>query len=413
MKFTELEQIMSQRGINSLADIARALKTTPQAVSNWKARNQIPYRIVTIINQISDKEEDRNALLNSIVPSPTIDTEKPYDYTALLFTIFNNLRTVIVVPTIVMLATAFYLFIIADVSYISTASILPTGSGDNSISGINALASDFGISLGSNQTDFSSSDMFTVILKSRTLAKNVVYAKLNSDYYGEKNSLFKIITEGITHLGIDKQEIVAIEQFQRDLFSYSEDRKSALVTISVRTFSPKLSADLAKIIISESNKMQTNYKIEKVAEKRKFIEERIKSVESELTENELLLKKFRENNRQINNSPSLLLEQERLERETEVITNIFITLKQQYEMVKIEAVEKSTMLQILDHPKISPYHDERRTLITLFSGIIGFLFGFVLVLIKHSLDARKKRKIIMLKKALVKNIIDLILFRRK
>ena len=59
MKFTELEQIMSQRGINSLADIARALKTTPQAVSNWKARNQIPYRIVTIINQISDKEEDR------------------------------------------------------------------------------------------------------------------------------------------------------------------------------------------------------------------------------------------------------------------------------------------------------------------------------------------------------------------
>ena len=36
MKFFELEQIMSEFGVTTLADIARSLNTTPQAVSNWK-----------------------------------------------------------------------------------------------------------------------------------------------------------------------------------------------------------------------------------------------------------------------------------------------------------------------------------------------------------------------------------------
>ena len=42
---------MSANGILTLADIARALNATPQAVSNWKARNQVPYHIVLKLKQ--------------------------------------------------------------------------------------------------------------------------------------------------------------------------------------------------------------------------------------------------------------------------------------------------------------------------------------------------------------------------
>ena len=55
MKFTELESIMFSKGISTLAEIARALDTTPQAVSNWKARDQVPYHIVAKISQKLDK----------------------------------------------------------------------------------------------------------------------------------------------------------------------------------------------------------------------------------------------------------------------------------------------------------------------------------------------------------------------
>ena len=51
MNFSELEQLMSSRDVTSLAEIARALNTTPQAVSNWKARNQVPHHVVAKLNQ--------------------------------------------------------------------------------------------------------------------------------------------------------------------------------------------------------------------------------------------------------------------------------------------------------------------------------------------------------------------------
>ena len=53
MKFEDFEKLMSQKGINSLAEIARLLETTPQAVSNWKSRNQVPNHIVIKVSQFN------------------------------------------------------------------------------------------------------------------------------------------------------------------------------------------------------------------------------------------------------------------------------------------------------------------------------------------------------------------------
>ena len=58
MNFFELEALMSSRGVTTLADIARALNTTPQAVSNWKSRNQVPHHIVAKISQFSQPIAD-------------------------------------------------------------------------------------------------------------------------------------------------------------------------------------------------------------------------------------------------------------------------------------------------------------------------------------------------------------------
>ena len=49
---------MASIGVYTLADIARYLNTTPQAVSNWKARDQVPYRIISKLN-FRSKDEKR------------------------------------------------------------------------------------------------------------------------------------------------------------------------------------------------------------------------------------------------------------------------------------------------------------------------------------------------------------------
>ena len=50
---------MASMGVYSLADIARYLNTTPQAVSNWKSRDQVPYRIISKLNFRSQNEKDK------------------------------------------------------------------------------------------------------------------------------------------------------------------------------------------------------------------------------------------------------------------------------------------------------------------------------------------------------------------
>ena len=47
MKFSELQdQLKEKFGIDHLADIARELGVSPQAVSYWKASDRVPYKYV-------------------------------------------------------------------------------------------------------------------------------------------------------------------------------------------------------------------------------------------------------------------------------------------------------------------------------------------------------------------------------
>ena len=58
---------------NSLAQIARILDTTPQAVSNWKSRNQVPFRIINKIRNF-DIEDDRKSLnFDGKIPLQEVD----------------------------------------------------------------------------------------------------------------------------------------------------------------------------------------------------------------------------------------------------------------------------------------------------------------------------------------------------
>ena len=61
MTFKELQKIFEKElGASKLADIAKELDVTPQVVSNWKSRNQVPYKYVldlrTRIKKLKNQE---------------------------------------------------------------------------------------------------------------------------------------------------------------------------------------------------------------------------------------------------------------------------------------------------------------------------------------------------------------------
>jgi len=124
---------------------------------------------------------------------------------------------------------------------------------------------------------------------------------------------------------------------------------------------------------------QKQFNTKQAAKKRIFIEARIKDVNVDLVRAEESLKDFRTQNRKYVDSPSLLLEFERLLREVEVQKQLYITLKREFEMAQIEEVEESDILHILDSPEIPLSRSKpKRSLMVILAGILGLGMGTVL-----------------------------------
>ena len=146
-----------------------------------------------------------------------------------------------------------------------------------------------------------------------------------------------------------------------------------------------------------------------------FIEGRISSVEGELEASEITLKNFNERNRQIS-SPALQLEQERLERNVEVQKGVYLTLKQQLELAKIEEVQETSVVQVLDKPAITfkPFNKNitLSLLVSIFFGAgLGIFLGFIRSYLDNN-DMGERKKLRRIKHFIKKKTKDIILDRR-
>ena len=116
---------------------------------------------------------------------------------------------------------------------------------------------------------------------------------------------------------------------------------------------------------------------------REFIEKRHQEVEFELKRTEEELQEFRQRNRNVSESPELQMELERLMREVEIQTQVYITLQQQYELARIEEVKETPSVIILDGGKPAVKKDKpNRKSILAISMLLGGLIaiGYIIII---------------------------------
>ena len=394
MNFNKLEEIMLKRGVSSLAEIARTLKTTPQAVSNWKARNQVPFHIVSRIQQSEN-----------VKSYPSFEQQRVFDPDSISFSdivlILSKQLKVIFLTLFISLFIGFtYIQFIQKPEYISSAKILLPSSNAN-VGGLAGLASQFGVSVPTaTQTDLSSPSLFPELMKSRTLAEKILEKNFFSQSFNKDLSLLAILTYGDAKPTVGEDTLITkgtAALWSMVTFEMGTSNKFSI--IKATTGDPLFSRDLVIVVVSELEKLNRFFKRQSINEKSLFIEKRISSVKADLESSERALKLFREENRQIN-SPALQLEQDRLSREVEVQKSIFLTLKQQFELVKIEEVQKTSIIQMLDKPQIplGPNNKNLKRGIIL-SSLIGIGLGIFLGFIRYYFvdvgdreDRRKYRK---------------------
>jgi capsular polysaccharide biosynthesis protein len=374
MKFDDLKNLLLEElDIDRYADIARELGVTPQVVNNWKSRGHVPYKYVKIANskiELKKKSEVIGSIDQNLPPyvvtgvQSSINSDDDEDsiiYIAIeLFKIFKAKYIYILITALVFgLGSIIFDRYFAEPVYLSVCKLLPK-SENSSSGGLGGFASSFGINLGSkNGHSLYSSSMFPNVLRSRKLMRDM----LLENFYSEKDDTSKIL------LSILLDRDIAVENISDGLIKHgigilkgkiriSDLKNSPLMTISVLTNSPRLSSDLLVRLLDRFNNLMLDFKLSQIIDQKNFISNRITEINRDLVKAEENLKTFRDRNRFIASSPALLLEEDRLDREVLVQTEIYINLKNQLEMVKIEKVKQGLLFQVLDEPesvgKLSP-----------------------------------------------------------
>ncbi len=413
MTFEDLKSTLAEKlGTSKLADIAKEFDVTPQVVSNWKARNQVPYKYVQLLRlKIDQLNKQENY---SILPGSNFNQagsiyegsydkleSEPFDTLGLIKNLVSkilaNKKTFFSIPILFTIFTAIHVQYYVEPVYTTNLKFLPISSQSSSgMSQVSSVAATFGFDIGTTgSSTLSSAKMFPEIIKSRTLAKNLLGEKFYSSTYKDTLTLSAILGGGVEP---EKQEslkkINGLVKAVSSSIQVFKPRASEIQTLVVKSKEPKLAVSIALRIVDFVNELQRKFQNNNIKEKKIFINNRTSDVTINLERAEEKLKIFRESNRAIISSPALMLEQTRLVREVELQTELYITLKSQLELVKIEESGRLNSVEILDYPEIpflkSSPNKKFRVSMAL---ILSLIFTTSFIAIKDSLFTLMKKLI--------------------
>jgi uncharacterized protein involved in exopolysaccharide biosynthesis len=227
--------------------------------------------------------------------------------------------------------------------------------------------------------------LYPTIIKSEAVLKDVIYAKYKTEEHRDSVNLIQYweLKEKKPG-GAYEDALTAL----RNGLDVSMDLKTSILTMSLETKEPRLSADIVNNVLDGLDKFILTKRTTSASEQRKFIEGRLVEVKKDLTNSEDALKDFRERNSQVR-SPQLLLEQGRLERDLQINNTLFIELKKQYELAKIEEVKNMPVINVLDRARAAVYKDRpRRSVIVIvtFMLVIAGVVTYLIVQKYHRTD---------------------------
>jgi uncharacterized protein involved in exopolysaccharide biosynthesis len=327
------------------------------------------------------------------------------DLRALFQVLWNDRKRIIQITAVVTLMGVFYA-LLATPLYKSTITMYPSGQeSGGQLSQLQGMAATFGFDVGGGDPSFHIPD----IVESRRLKTKLIYHKWNSKefdkpvnliYYWEIDDATGISLNPLNWIkalfASDESSDYRTLKWETDALEILNDRisvnegKSGLITVEILMEEPEIAAAMANTMYPTIVDFTVEIHSKQAKLNRKFIEGRQIEVKEQLTEAEDVLKVFRERNRSIMGSPQLQLELERLLREVEIQTQVYITLQQQYELARINEVKETPSVVILDEGKPAVEIDRpKKKIIIILSIILGGIGGIVIILIRHAINSRK------------------------
>ena len=158
------------------------------------------------------------------------------------------------------------------------------------------------------------------------------------------------------------------------------DRRTGVLTIRVDSRFPPVASGIANALSSLLQDFVVHSLASQAGENRKFIEGRLRDVAVDLAHAEEELRVFRERNLRIGNSPRLLLEEGRLIRGVREQEEIYIALRRQFELTKVQEQRDVPVLNVLDVAAVPAFRSSpKRGAMVLMGLVLGLGLGTALV----------------------------------
>ena len=292
MTFEELQEIIEKEfGATRPADIAKELNVTPQVVSNWKSRNQVPYKYVQYLrDKITSSNELYGGIKNPSGLGITLKSNDKYEASSeispmeiinfVMKTLVKNYIFIFILTSLIVFLTFIRVSYYTTPIYFATAKVIPQNNEGSSNSKIAGLAASFGISIPSNVSSISSGNLYPDIIKSRGLSRRMLKKKFDTEKFGKQKTLLKILTYGNNEIKKNQIDTLTAEGINAlsGMINVKTERLSPVITISAFANEPKFTSDLVSSIIEELDNTQKQIKLSSVKEKKVFIEGRIADV---------------------------------------------------------------------------------------------------------------------------------------
>jgi uncharacterized protein involved in exopolysaccharide biosynthesis len=262
--------------------------------------------------------------------------------------------------------------------YRASASFIPQAA-DNTRSSLSGIAGQLGVSLPVNLAQTLSPEFYARLLKSRELLGVVGRDTLTVPELG--GGRIAVADLLMVDSGTAKEREEGAVQVLSKRINAPVPKATSVVDFDVATEWPSVSLAIARALIVGVNDFNKRTRRDQASAERQFVEGRVAVVSAELRSAEDRLQQFLQTNRQ-SQSPELRFAQDRLERDVSLRQQVFTSLKQSYEEVRMREVRDTPVISLVDQPSVPSKAESRgrgvRTLLGLVGGAgIGALLAIV------------------------------------
>jgi uncharacterized protein involved in exopolysaccharide biosynthesis len=269
------------------------------------------------------------------------------------------------------------------------------------LSSISGMASQFGLDLGGSSTSSFSQQNVIELLKSRkviesTLSKSCIvnnkedillnhYISTNTMMKGReivslssksKDSITNIIWRQITDSKLD--------------ISYQNDEANIL-NLTYTSTNSEFAKNFTELLVGEMSQMYSHYQTEKTRKSLKNLELRSDSIFRELKNSERNLARVKDRNLRVINASGRLNEIQYM-REVQVLNAIYLELIKNTELVKMNLLNETPIIQLIDVPVLPLVEISRSNLFWpfVFSFLGFFMVSFLIIIRKLIRDTLEK-----------------------